>query len=118
VETLDGQLIGEIEVLNISWRLHSAELRVFIGQKSLWDKGLGTDTVSTFVKEIFRTTRLQEIFLRVAEENHRAKKCYKKAGFKVKGRVRFSPERNIPSRLVLMEITRDDVEELRDCASP
>lgn len=107
IEADGGKLIGEIELLNISWKLHTGELRVFIGDKEFWDKGFGTDAVYTFLKAVFETTSIEKVFLRVDEDNVRARRCYVKVGFVPTGRVRFGPDRNMPARLMLMEITRD-----------
>lgn len=109
IETHGGKLIGEIEVLNISWRLHTGEMRVFIGDKNYWDKGFGTDAVYTFVKGLFGNSALEKIFLRVDEDNFRARRCYQKVGFKAVGRIRFSSKRSVPSKLLLMEITTRDI---------
>jgi RimJ/RimL family protein N-acetyltransferase len=89
IESNEHGLIGEIEVINISWRLHTAELRIFIGQKELWNRGLGEEAVRVLVSGFFENTTLREIFLKVDEDNLRAQRCYRKVGFRPKGRIRF-----------------------------
>jgi RimJ/RimL family protein N-acetyltransferase len=95
IETLGGEFIGEIEILNVSWRLHTGELRVVIGEKDYWNRGIGTDAVFAFVKWIFRNYSINTIYLRVDKENHRARRCYTKVGFRPVGKVRFSPDRSV-----------------------
>jgi len=114
VETLDGKFIGEVEILNISWRLHTGELRVVIGEKEYWNQGIGTDTVLTFARWVFETYSIETIYLRVEKENFRARRCYAKVGFKPIGRLRFSPERNVSgvgvsAQLILMKITKNEL---------
>jgi RimJ/RimL family protein N-acetyltransferase len=112
IETLEGELIGEIEILNICWRLHTGELRVVIGEKDHWNKGLGTDAVVTFTRWVFETYSIDTIYLRVDKENYRARRCYAKARFRPVGRIKFSPERStvpgVSKHLILMKITRNE----------
>lgn len=109
IETSEGKLIGEIEVINISWRLHTAEIRVFIGEKNLWDRGLGEESVRTLVCGLFRTTSLTQVFLRVDQQNRRARRCYTKVGFKPRGLVHLDWEPDKPSALVLMVVAREQI---------
>lgn len=105
IETRERELIGEIEVMNISWRLHMGELRIFIGKKELWGTGIGAEAVYAFVEGLFQSTTLKKIFLRVDEKNLRAKQCYLKVGFKPRGRVKFGRRTDSPGSLLLMEIS-------------
>ena len=108
IETLSGELIGEIELLNISWRLHTGELRIVIGEKNLWGLGLGQEAVTLFVQGIFQALPLRKIFLRVNQDNKRAIKCYSKCGFRRRGIVRLSPRYGIPP-LILMDIEAENL---------
>lgn len=113
VDTLDGKLIGEVEIVNISWRLHTGELRVVIGEKSYWNQGIGTDAIFTFVKWVFETYSIETIYLRVDKQNHRARRCYAKVGFQPVGQVRFSSDRSVSggvsTQLILMKITKNQL---------
>ncbi len=102
IETLDGRFIGEIEILNVSWKLHTGELRVVIGEKNYWNRGIGEDAVFTFAKWVFENYSIKTIYLRVDRENHRARRCYAKVGFKPVGRVKFAS-----MHLILMEISKE-----------
>ncbi|HAF66489.1 MAG TPA: hypothetical protein DCG91_01710 [Clostridiales bacterium UBA9857] len=112
IETLDGEVIGEVEILNICWRVHTGELRIVIGEKDRWNQGYGTDAVVTFTKWVFDTYSIETIYLRVDKENYRARRCYAKSGFKPVGRLNFSPERNLDPgmsrHIILMKITRSE----------
>lgn len=109
IEMGDGELIGEIEVSNISWRLHTAEMRIFIGDRALWDRGLGEESVRVLVSGLFETTSLNELFLKVDETNLRAKRCYAKVGFRARGKVRLTWDEDKPSCLVLMTLSRREM---------
>lgn len=109
IDTLEGRLIGEIEIINISWRLHSGEIRVFIGDKMYWNRGYGTDAIQALVKGLFNVTKLEEIVLRVDEDNIRAKRCYKKVGFKALGRVKVRDDYDNLRSLLLMKVTAEAV---------
>ncbi len=117
IETLDGKLIGEVEIVNICWRLHTGELRVVIGEKNYWNQGIGTDAVLAFAKWVFETYSIETIYLRVDKRNHRARRCYAKAGFKAVGQVKFSRDRNdsdgVSTQLILMKITKHQLLEKR-----
>lgn len=81
----NGNLIGEMELEHISWRNGTAELKIFIGEKRLWNQGYGTDAINTLMSYIEARTMLSEIYLRVAKDNVRAVRCYKKCGFVARG---------------------------------
>lgn len=88
VMTTGGQLIGQVELDNITWRNGSAELKVCIGERSFWDQGYGTDTVVTFLEYVTAHSKLHCIYLRVKRNNLRAIQCYRKCGFKEEGILR------------------------------
>lgn len=88
IVTMDGKLIGSIELEDISWRAKSAELRVCIGERNYWGKGYGSDAIEAFLRFVFNTLSIDYIYLRVYRSNLRAVRCYKKCGFKVEGLLR------------------------------
>ncbi|MGI6149066.1 MAG: GNAT family N-acetyltransferase [Firmicutes bacterium] len=97
------QLIGDIELDHIAWRSGDAELRIRIGRKDLWNRGLGTDAVETMLKYAFLVLNLRRVYLRVYAHNLRAIRCYTKAGFSKEGKLesRFG-------KIILMRITRSE----------
>ncbi|HHT72528.1 MAG TPA: GNAT family N-acetyltransferase [Firmicutes bacterium] len=99
----ENQLIGDIELDHIAWRSGDAELRIRIGRKDLWNRGLGTDAVETMLKYAFLRLNLRRVYLRVYAHNRRALRCYSKSGFCKEGKL-ASPF----GKIFLMRITRSE----------
>jgi aminoglycoside 6'-N-acetyltransferase len=59
----------------------------FIGEPSLFNKGIGTSMVSEFMKKIIRLETPTFIVLDPSKTNKRAIRCYEKAGFITKVEV-------------------------------
>ena len=85
---LDGQHIGGGGLIGLNQRHQSAEVGLFIGEKSLWNQGLGQDILATLVAYGFDILNLHRIYLRVFAENIRAIRAYEKVGFVHEGRFR------------------------------
>jgi RimJ/RimL family protein N-acetyltransferase len=81
-------LVGNCGFFNIEWRIQSAELGIFLGDKSFWNQGYGTDVMRLLLRHGFSTLNLNRIYLRVFEDNPRAIRAYEKAGFIMEGRMR------------------------------
>ena len=81
IETLDGKHIGNCVYYGADEVKGEAELGIMIGDRDYWDKGYGTDAVTTLVNHIFRETKLKRIYLKTLEDNYRAQKCFKRSGF-------------------------------------
>jgi RimJ/RimL family protein N-acetyltransferase len=91
----DGwQLIGNSGFIAIDWRNRSAELGIFIGDKSYWDRGYGSEVMKMLLKHGFSTLNLHRIFLRVFEDNPHAIRGNEKAGFVHAGRQRQAEYHN------------------------
>jgi RimJ/RimL family protein N-acetyltransferase len=88
VETLDGKHIGNCTCYDIDGKKGEAQLGIIIGNRDYWDKGYGADVVATMVDHVFRTTRLNRLYLKTLEGNLRAQKCFAKCGFTLFGRLR------------------------------
>ncbi len=88
IETLDGKYIGNCSYYNIALWKDEAELGIMIGNRDYWDKGYGSDAVTTLVSYIFRQTNLKRIFLKTLDWNIRAQKCFKRCGFTPYGHLR------------------------------
>ncbi|MFC1974686.1 GNAT family N-acetyltransferase [Chloroflexota bacterium] len=87
IETLDGRHIGNCGFYNIDETKGEAELGIMIGNRSYWDKGYGTDAVTTLVSYIYRQTDFKRIYLKTLDSNSRAQKCFNKCGFTPYGRM-------------------------------
>ncbi|MFC1943255.1 GNAT family N-acetyltransferase [Chloroflexota bacterium] len=110
VDTLDSKHIGNCSYYNISETKGEAELGIMIGNRNYWNKGYGTDTVTTMVNYIFRQTNLNRIYLKTLESNSRAQKCFQKCG--------FTPYSHLDKNgfsFVLMEIHRNQWQERDAC---
>ncbi len=81
IETIDGKHIGNCTCYDINERKGEAQLGIMIGDRNYWDKGYGTDAVSTMVNHIFLNTNLKRIYLKTLDWNLRAQKCFKNCGF-------------------------------------
>ncbi len=73
--------IGNCGFFDINWRIRSAEVGLFIGEKSCWNKGYGTEVMRLLLQHGFGTLNLNRIFLRVDAENLGGIRAYEKAGF-------------------------------------
>ena len=93
IEIKDGDgwcLIGNCAIFDINWRTRSAEVGLFIGDKSCWNKGCGTEVMRLLLRHGFGTLNLNRIFLRVDAENLDGIRAYEKARFVHEARLRES----------------------------
>jgi RimJ/RimL family protein N-acetyltransferase len=74
--------------MNINWTIRSAEVGIFIGEKSCWNKGYGAEVMSLLLKFGFNNLNLNRIYLRVDDANKGGIRAYEKAGFVHEGRFR------------------------------
>lgn len=107
VDTLEGHHIGNCSFYNIDFRRKETELGIMIGDKAYWNNGYGTEIVSTLLTYIFRKTALTRVYLYVLAWNHRAQRCFAKAGFVERRRTR-----EIGHDFVVMDISRDQFDAL------
>ncbi|MGG5578678.1 GNAT family N-acetyltransferase [Myroides sp. C15-4] len=80
-----GQLIGYAGISGISTLNHSGEYFIFIGDKSQWGKGIGTQVTAEILAYGFDVLQLNRIMLTVSQLNYGGVKAYKRAGFTVEG---------------------------------
>lgn len=91
IEVRDGdgwRLIGNCGIFDIDSTVRSAEVGIFIGDKSCWNKGYGTEVMSLLLEHGFGTLNLNRVFLRVDADNKGGIRAYEKAGFVHEGRFR------------------------------
>lgn len=77
----DGRMVGMVKLWRISERNGSAMLTIFIGEKSCWNRGYGTDALRLVLRQAFRALNLRRVELHVFDFNQRAIRSYEKAGF-------------------------------------
>lgn len=90
----NDQLIGNIGLHDISPPYRHAELGIFIGDKSCWSKGYGTEALSLMLEYGFNQLNLHRVYLSVYSFNARAIRAYEKVGFKREGVLREHIYRN------------------------
>ncbi len=103
VDTEEGKHIGNCCYYNISYSRNDAELGVMIGDRDYWDKGWGTDVVSTLVDYMFRHESFNRIYLKTLVTNYRAQRCFAKCGF-----TQYDRMQRDGFSFVLMQIFRRD----------
>lgn len=91
IEVLQGetwQPLGNCALFNIEQHDRLAEIGIFVGEKSFWNRGIGTRAMRLLLRHAFLDLNLNRAFLRVYETNPRGVRCYEKAGLKHEGRMR------------------------------
>ena len=63
---VDGRPIGRIGINNLRRRDRICALYIFIGDREVWGKGLGTDAIDTLLAHVFRRFDLHQVELLVA----------------------------------------------------
>ncbi len=104
---LGSNIIGNVELDHIAWRSGDAELRIRIGEPTLWGKGYGTDAVKTLLNHAFNKLNLNRVYLKVYTTNSRAINCYRKAGFVKEGKLSRRNDKNFRD-IYLMRILKQD----------
>jgi diamine N-acetyltransferase len=97
IEIRDGdgwRLIGNCGLMDIDHTVRSAEAGLFIGDKSCWNKGYGTEVMRLLLRHGFGTLNLNRIFLRVDGDHRGGIRTYEKAGFLLEGKDRQGGYRN------------------------
>ena len=102
IEDLSGRHIGNIMFYSIDRLRGEAELGITIGAGSRWSRGYGADAVRAALRHIFSELGLARVYLKTLEWNHRARRCFEKAGF-----VRYGAVRRGADTFSLMEVRRE-----------
>jgi RimJ/RimL family protein N-acetyltransferase len=114
IEVRDGdnwRMAGTSSFMGIDWKNRLAEVGLFIGDKSLWNKGYGTDVMRLLFKHGFGSLNLNRIWLRVHADNPRAIRAYEKAGMTHEGRYRQGVYKNgVYVDVMLMSILKSEWE--------
>ncbi|RZL51226.1 MAG: N-acetyltransferase [Pedobacter sp.] len=76
----NGTYVGNVQLLNIA--NGSAELHIFIGEKTFWGRNIGYEATLQVLKIGFKQHMLSEIYLNVHPDNYAARAIYVKAGFR------------------------------------
>ncbi len=109
--------VGDCGFHGIDWRVRSSEVGIFIGEKSVWNQGYGTEVMRLLLRHGFQTLNLNRIFLQVFATNQRAVRSYEKAGFVHEGRLRQDMYKNGNYvDVLLMSVLRSEWREDEDKA--
>lgn len=90
--------IGNVWLWDIDWRHRKAEVRISIGDKSYYNKGLGTQSIEAITDFAFNKLGLHKVYAYILKYNDIASKVFTKAGFKLEGTLR--EDRFIEGRFV------------------
>ncbi|AKR35883.1 N-acetyltransferase p20 [Bacillus thuringiensis serovar indiana] len=88
IVTEAGIHIGWVDLKNFDKTNKNAELGIAIGNKDYWGKGFGMAALNSMLQIGFSQFELEKIWLRVDEDNTKAKKSYESAGFVCEGLMR------------------------------
>ena len=107
----NDEIIGTCGLYNIDF-ISKRVNNIIIGNEKYLNNGYGTDSVKLLLKYGFKRLGLNSIQLGVNEENQRAIKSYKNAGFKVEGKGReFIYVNNKFNDMVFMSILANEYED-------
>jgi RimJ/RimL family protein N-acetyltransferase len=107
--------IGTTGLYSINWIMHSAEFRVYLGNKTFWNRGIGTECTKLMVVYGFEKINLNRVWLGVNAENIGGVRAYEKAGFVKEGVLRQEQYRNFRYYDVIrMSLLRSEYDKLRD----
>jgi RimJ/RimL family protein N-acetyltransferase len=111
----DDTFIGTAGLYTINWIMHTAEFRIFLGEKSFWNRGIGTEVTKLMVVYGFEKLNLNRIWLGVNAENKSGVRAYEKAGFVREGVLRQEQYRNFRYYDVIrMGLLRSEYERMRE----
>ena len=79
---LEEKYVGNIYFTDI--KNSSAEFHIFIGENSLWGKGIASKSMILSLDFLRINLDIKKVYVKVKKENTAAIKLYKKCGFKVK----------------------------------
>lgn len=86
VEKENNKLIGNCGLHNVNTVHRHATFGIFIGDKTYWNRGIGTEATAMVIDYGFNILNLNNITLDVVAYNQRAIRCYEKVGFQYVGK--------------------------------
>jgi RimJ/RimL family protein N-acetyltransferase len=81
-------LIGGTGLSQIDFKNCHASFGIFIGEKSEWGKGYGTEATALVTGYAFETLNMHRVWLHVYEYNERGIRAYERVGFQREGLLR------------------------------
>jgi len=86
IET-EGRPIGRIGLNGLRRRDRICALYIFIGDRSAWGNGLGTDAIDAMLEHAFKRFDLHQVELWSLADNERAIRAYRHCGFREDARL-------------------------------
>lgn len=89
IETLEGLLIGTVDLRDINWKNRSAFIGIKISSEGNRSKGYGKDTIDTIMKYAFEELNLNRLETTILSYNQPSKQLFtRKCGWKIEGEKR------------------------------
>lgn len=108
-DSADGRLLGTGGLYAISWVCRRAQFNILIGEKDVWDCGVGSDAARLILGYAFDKLNLESVQLGVNSENLRAIASYRKVGYVHEGtRRRFIYRNSRYYDMEMFSILRDE----------
>lgn len=106
----DRTHIGNASIHDIDWVSRTGWFGLFIGEPTAWNRGFGTDAITTLVKFAFDDMNLHKLRINVFHYNERAKHILTSRGFVEEGKLgRDFYREGTYHDLVILSIFRDTV---------
>lgn len=91
------QYVGNVQLTDIE--NEKAQFHIFVGDKSKWGKGIGTQATKLLLEYAFAKLKLQTVYLIVNMKNQAAIRSYQKSGFRIleesDGKYKMIIEKNV-----------------------
>jgi [ribosomal protein S5]-alanine N-acetyltransferase len=110
-----NEFVGTTGLYRIHWVMRTGEFRVFLGDKRVWNRGIGTECVKLMVVYGFEKLNLNKVWLGVNADNVGGVRAYQKAGFVHEGVLRQEQYRNFRYYdAIRMSLLRSEYEPMRE----
>jgi len=109
IDNSTNELIGTCGFIEMDHLNQTAEAGIFIGNKTYWNKGYGTESFKLLLDYGFKALNLHNVILRVYSFNRGAIKLYENIGFKTIGIRREALKRGKENfDIIFMDILSND----------
>ena len=88
IETLDGQMVGEINIQLADPKHGTFAVGIALGERAVWGKGYAKEAMLLVLRFMFMERRYQKCNVGTYAFNERSLALYRKLGFVDEGRVR------------------------------
>ncbi len=88
IETVEAESVGLVILSDYQPDHRSTALSLMIGERARWGEGLGGDALQTVVDACFASWNLHRVWLRVEDFNDRARRLYRRCGFRHEATLR------------------------------